>query len=565
MKAREKNLLEFMSGMYLVVPKYQRHYNWTQENCAQLWDDIIRVGILDNAPHFIGSIVYVLEGSTPKMGENPFLVIDGQQRITTLSLLLIALREKMTDIFLDNIDEKLATLCNEIKNSHYLISPKNGIRLTLSTQEDENIFSQLVNHGKSDNTNNSIERNFRYFKGRLQECDEKTLIYILNGLQKLEIIDVSLNKETGDDPQLIFESMNSKGKPLTQADLIRNYILMDTNNQDELYETWKILENYFKSTKDGFDNFMYRYLIMELKTLDFELTRVYTKFKEYAKDKDKKALLTRLKKYAEYYCQITTLIKSEESDLHELFQELNQIQPKQAYPFLLQCHDYYANKQLTLTDFKDIINLVISYIIRIVVCREKTNNLNQVFVNAIKSIEDSQANKSDSKELHNLIVSFFININGDTAFPDDGNFMEALQVCKIYNFKSIRRHILERLENYGEKEKSEVREKTIQIEHIVPQTPAQEWIEDLGQEYQEVYNIYLHTLGNLTLTGYNSKYSNNSFKTKRDMEKGFKESVFRLNKDIAKCDRWGKKEIKARAKNLAEKALKIWTKPQAPL
>lgn len=564
MKAREKNLLEFMSVMYLVVPKYQRHYNWTEETCKQLWDDIIRAGMSDNTPHFIGSIVYVLEGSTPEMGENPFLVIDGQQRITTLSLLLIALREKMTNIFLGNIDEKLATLCNEIKNSHYLISPKNGIRLTLSTQEDEDIFSQLVNHGESDNTNNSIERNFRYFKGQLQECDEKKLIYILNGLQKLEIIDVSLNKEAGDDPQLIFESMNSKGKPLTQADLIRNYILMDTTNQDGLYETWKILENYFESTKDGFDNFMYRYLIMELKTLDFELTRVYTKFKEYAKNKDKKALLTRLKKYAEYYCQITTLIKSEESDLYELFQELNQIQPKQAYPFLLQCHDYYANKQLTLTDFKDIINLVISYIIRISVCRGKSNNFHQIFVNAIKSIEDNQANKNGSKELHSHIISFFIKISGGMAFPNDSEFMEALQTYKIY-FKPIKRHVLERLENYGEKEKSEVRGKDIQIEHIAPQNATPEWIEDLGQEYQEVYNIYLHTLGNLTLTGYNSKYSNDSFKTKRDIPKGFKESIFRLNKDIAKCDRWGKQEIKTRAKNLAEKALKIWTKPQAPL
>ncbi|KAA6506903.1 DUF262 domain-containing protein [Helicobacter pylori] len=551
MKADATTLLGFFEenqNNQFVIPIYQRVYSWEKEQCEQLWDDIIKIGGNDKMNgHFIGSILYVLDGNTPS---SPLLIIDGQQRLTTITLLLIALRNHSSDE------------AKRKKMESYLInSDKDGdkkFRLILSeSDKDTLLFLIDKNKRKPSEPSVKIMENFKLFEEWIRKNTDK-LETIFKGLDKLMIVWIALKKGK-DDPQLIFESMNSKGIELTQADLIRNYIIMETEveKQEDFYnQYWRAMEEDFKQSKkqDLFDKFVRHYLTIKTGKIPNE-KRVYEAFKRYQQERgiETEVLLQDLQKYCGYFCQIA-FKKEADKDLNKALSFLVDLEMDVVYPLLLELYSDYIDGVLSKADFIPIIALIESYICRRAVCGLGTNSLNKVFPSFTKHIQKDEYFKS--------LKAHFGYLTEKQRFPNNDEFKKLFITIDFYNFQK-KKYFFERLENFDTKEPVNTQECT--IEHIMPQTLTEEWKRDLGENFQAIHDKYLHTIGNLTLTGYNAEYSNNSFREKRDMEKGFKQSPLKLNQSLKNLESFGEKEIEKRANDLADWALKIWIYPKLDL
>ncbi len=545
MEAKEATLLNFIKDNQknqLVIPIYQRLYSWEKEQCKQLWDDIVKTGGNDQMNgHFIGSILYVLDGITHS--NNTLLIIDGQQRLTTITLLLTALRNHCSD------------KCKEIED-HYLInSDKDGdkkFRLILSESDKDTLLSLIdKDRRKPSEPSLKIVENFKLFEEWIRKNTDK-LETIFKGLEKLMIVWIALKKEK-DDPQLIFESMNSKGMELAQTDLIRNYIVMETEieKQEGFYNKyWRAMEEEFKQNKKWFDRFVRHYLTIKIGKIPNE-KRVYEAFKDYQQKEgiEIENLLKDLQKYCGYFCRIV-FKKESDKDLNKALGFLVDLEMDVIYPLLLELYSDYSDGVLSKADFIPIIALIESYICRRAVCGLGTNSLNKVFPSFTKHIQKNEYFKS--------LEAHFGSLTEKQRFPNNDEFKKFFITIDFYKFKK-REYFFERLENFDTKEP--VNTKGLSFEHIMPQKLEEEWEKDLGENFQAIHEKYLNTIGNLTLTGYNPEYSNNSFQEKRDMEKGFKQSPLRLNQSLRDLESFGEEEIKKRANDLADLALKIWTYP----
>ncbi|GHQ32509.1 hypothetical protein VN1219_13080 [Helicobacter pylori] len=552
MDAKATPLLEFIKdnqNNQLVIPIYQRLYSWEKEQCKQLWDDIIKIGGNDKMDgHFIGSILYVLNNITHS--DNALLIIDGQQRLTTITLLLTALRDHLND----EVKRK------EIEK-HYLInSDKDGdkkFRLILSESDKDTLLSLIdKDRRKPSEPSLKIVENFKLFEEWVSNTDKLETIF--KGLEKLTIVWIALEK--GDNPQLIFESMNSKGIELAQTDLIRNYIVMETKieKREGFYNKyWRAMEEDFKQNekqdKKLFDRFVRHYLTIKTGEIP-NINKVYAAFKDYQQKKGIgiEDLLKDLQKYYGYFCQIA-LKKEDDKDLNKALGFLVDLEMDVIYPLLLELYSDYSNGVLSKDDFRHSIALIESYLFRRAVCGLGTNSLNKVFPSFTKHIQKDEYFKS--------LKTHFCYLTNNQRFPNNDEFKNLFITIDFYKkFKKKTKCFLERLENFDRKERVPTNEYT--IEHIMPQKLEEEWERDLGENFQEIHDKYLHTIGNLTLTGYNDKYSNKSFKEKRGMEKGFKDSPLRLNRGLRDLESFGEEEIKKRANDLTDLALKIWTYPK---
>ncbi|OLQ57171.1 hypothetical protein BHU51_05370 [Helicobacter pylori] len=548
MEAEATQLLKFIKDNQknqLVIPIYQRLYSWEKEQCKELWDDIIKIGGNDKMDgHFIGSILYVLDGITHS--DNALLIIDGQQRLTTITLLLTALRDHLSD----EVKRK------EIED-HYLInSDKDGdkkFRLILSESDKDTLLSLIdKDRRKPSEPSSKIVENFKLFEEWISQ-DTNKLETIFKGLEKLMIVEIALEKGK-DNPQLIFESMNSKGMELTQTDLIRNYIVMETETekQEGFYNKyWRAMEEEFKQNKKLFDRFVRHYLTIKTREIP-NINKVYVAFKRYQQERgiETEVLLQDLQKYCGYFCQIV-FKKEADKDLNKALGFLVDLEMDVIYPLLLELYSDYSDGVLSKADFIPIIALIESYICRRAVCGLGTNSLNKVFPSFTKYIQKNEYFKS--------LKAHFGYLTEKQRFPNNDEFKDLFITIDFYRFKK-REYFFERLENFDRGERVYTREYT--IEHIMPQELTEEWKRDLGENFQEIHNKYLHTIGNLTLTGYNSEYSNKSFQEKRNMERGFKDSPLRLNQGLRGLKPFGEEEIKKRANDLADLALKIWTYPK---
>ncbi|WRG50570.1 DUF262 and DUF1524 domain-containing protein [Helicobacter pylori] len=532
-----------------VIPIYQRVYSWKKEQCKQLWDDIIKIGGNDKMNgHFIGSILYVLDDNTHS---SPLLIIDGQQRLTTITLLFIALRNHSSD------EVKILEKFSHKEIESYLInSNKDGdkkFKLILSeSDKDTLLFLIDKNKRKPSEPSVKIVENFKLFEKWISENTDK-LETIFKGLEKLMMVWIALEKGK-DDPQLIFESMNSKGIELTQTDLIRNYIVMETEvgKQEDFYnQYWRAMEEDFKQNETLFNRFVRHYLTIKTGKIPNE-KRVYEAFKDYQQKEgiEIENLLKDLQKYCGYFCQIA-FKKEADKDLNKALSFLVDLEMDVVYPLLLELYSDYRDGVLSQQDFISIIALTESYICRRTVCGFGTNSLNKVFPFVTKKINKDQYLES--------IEAHFLSLEKTTGkFPKDSEFKDSLITIDFYRFKK-KKYFFERLEKFDTEEPVDTQKCT--IEHIMPQTLTEEWKRDLGENFQAIHDKYLHTIGNLTLTGYNKEYSNNSFQEKRDMEKGFKQSPLRLNQSLKDLEPFGEEKIKKRANDLADWALKIWTYP----
>ncbi len=555
MKADAMKLLDFIGKSQekqFVIPIYQRVYSWEKEQCKQLWDDIVKTGGNDQIEgHFIGSIVFVHDGIYTT-SHNELLIIDGQQRLTTITLLFIALRDHLNDE--DEFLEKFS--CQKIQNRYLINSDEKGnkkFRLILSESDRDTLLSLIdENRRKPSEPSLKIMENFKLFEEWIRKNTDK-LETIFKGLDKLMVVEISLERGK-DNPQLIFESMNSTGKDLTQTDLIRNYIIMETEieKQEDFYnQYWRAMEEDFKQNETLFNQFVRHYLTIKTREIP-NINKVYEAFKRYQQERgiETEVLLQDLQKYCRFFCQIV-FKKEADKDLNKALSFLVDLEMDVIYPLLLELYSDYKDGVLSKQDFIPIIYLIESYICRRAVCGLGTNSLNKVFPSFTKKINKDQYLES--------IKAHFGYLTEKQRFPNNDEFKKLFITIDFYSFKK-KEYFFERLENFERKERVYTHEYT--IEHIMPQTLTEEWERDLGENFQAIHDKYLHTIGNLTKTGYNTEYSNRSFQEKQGMEKGFKDSPLRLNQSLKDLESFGEKEIEKRANDLADWALKIWTYPK---
>lgn len=567
MKASEANLLQFLgNAKQFEVPIYQRTYSWSEKECAILWKDIIEAGENDAVrTYFVGSVVYMGDALVQVTDPKPLLLIDGQQRLTTITLIL----EAMARILGHN--EPVRGFSAPKLRDNYLLEPHEdgeSAQKLLLTQNDRNTLIAIVRGqlDMEDLPSIRVKRNFERIQGWISDLG-MSIHHLCRGLAKLTIVDVALTQGI-DNPQLIFESMNYKGKELSQADLIRNFILMglDHKHQNRLYKDyWRPMEEAFgqEAYTTHFDPFMRHFLTVKTGSIP-NIREVYAAFKRHAQDPTVlllgiDELVADVYKFARYY-RAMALGEEKHEGLRAAFADLDEFKVDVAYPLLLELYDDYADKKLlTAKELEHAVRLIESYVVRRYVGRIPTNALNKIFASfgkELKGLDVEQGEFSHAKYLMCMELNFR-NKSSRQKFPTDEEFRRGILTNDIYNGGRCR-YILERLEKHcSGNEKIQINEK-INIEHIMPQDLTDEWKESLGEDWQRVHNDLLHTLGNLTLTGYNAKYSNKPFLEKRDMENGFNQSGLWLNEGLKGLSCWREKEIKDRFEYLADKAIDIW-------
>jgi uncharacterized protein with ParB-like and HNH nuclease domain/predicted transport protein len=558
MNAQDLPFTQLLDGAkQFIVPIFQRDYSWGTKHCLQLWNDILRVGRDANVKgHFLGSVVYIPAGETGA-AITRWLLIDGQQRLATLSLLLVAFRERLEQISQDRKAKPTEKLPTPEEIDDYYLRNRHGkadLRNKLSLRRtDQETYTALI-YGKDlpKNPSEHLQDTYEFFVERLAEAD---LSCVYEGIRKLVIVDVSLTRGQ-DDPQMIFESLNSTGLDLTQADLIRNFVLMrqDDDSQTQLYENyWQPIETAFGARyRSDFDKFVRDYLTLQLKpSKQLKSDEIYQHFRtfyyEAIKNEKVEHILADLKRFGGYYVSYS-LGQEKDTKLREPFRRLRQI-VEVASPLMLRLYDCYDRyKTITRSEFADATELLESFVFRRSVCDMQTRSLGQIFSSIAYRIREQDP-------LTSLKVTLYRQ-GRSRRFPEEAEFKQALQTRDVYDMRHCH-YLLDRLENDS---KERIDTTNFTIEHILPQNEKlrPEWQKMLGPDWKTIQQTWVHRLGNVTLTGYNSEYSDRSFSDKKKLKGGFNESPLRLNKVVREASVWTQKQIESRGNALATNALKIW-------
>lgn len=565
MKANETRVEDFLSSnkTQFVIPVYQRNYDWSTSQCKQLLDDILDVGTSKGMnAHFIGSVVYVHDDVYTSSRIKELTVIDGQQRLTTLTLIYLALYRLAKEIN----DEALV---NEISETYLInkFAPEEEKLKLRPTENNDRAIKYLLRSDKNEEFNDfsKVIDNFNYFKGRISE---ENFEFVLKGLSKLMFVEISLDREK-DDPQRIFESLNSTGLELSQADLIRNYILMGLNRRDQnkIYSSyWEIIEKLAKDetlNTSKVSDFIRDYLTLVNNKIPNK-NKVYLEFKAKFPTTDLEGLennLSPLKSLVKYYNKLLNPKNETDRDIRLQLEYINRLEINVAFPFLMKVYEDYSENLIDKTTFIKVLDFIQSFTWRRFIVGLPTNALNKIFMTLYEKV--------DPEDYLISLQKWLLKRPGSQRYPKNKEVIESLKSKDVYNVKSKNRtYLLERLENFENKEPVIIEGNVdITIEHIFPQNPDPKWKVDLGtDEYNLIKETYLNTIGNLTLSGNNGKLGNKSFVYKRDLEKaGYKDSRLWLNKYLSIADKWDKAEIERRFDLLAERFLKIWKIPEIEL
>lgn len=555
MKASETNFLKFLQGTkQFIIPIYQRKYSWTINQCKQLWNDILRAAHDENIKgHFVGSVVYVEKGIYQISSIPQLLVIDGQQRLTTLSLLLRAFAK-----VIEERNEEFEMTKKKLINYYLVNNEEEGDlyhKLVLTQTDKETLIRLIEDKELSTAPSQRIIENYQYFLDEIRKVNI-SLSTLFHGLTKLIVVDISLDRDH-DNPQLIFESLNSTGLDLSQADLIRNYVLMglEPKEQNELYQNyWYPMEQAFGTADtEVFDRFIRDYLTLKTGRIPNK-NNVYADFKSFVYNQEGRSLNEIVKdiyRYSKYFA-ILNFQQDPDKEITEALKDINALRVEVSYPFLLEVYDDYAANKIYKQELISILRLVESYVFRRSICGVPPSSLNKTFATLSKEI--------DKDHYFESIQAAFLLKNSYKRMPNDEEFTREFVVKDIYNFRN-RNYLLRKLENDNRKEIVNIESYT--IEHIMPQNEnlSPEWRQELGSNWEEVHKTYLHTIGNLTLTRYNSELSDKPFKVKRDQAGGFADSPLRLNRELAQLHTWNEAEIRKRAISLAEQARYVWKLP----
>lgn len=562
MKGDAQPLIKFFDGSdkRFIILLYQRNYDWKEDNCEQLFQDLMKLHKSDRKSHFFGSIV-----SSIQSGTEDRYIIDGQQRITTVSLMLIAMVNAKKEGLIETTDGKLV----EKIFKRYLVDEyqedERKVKLK-PIKKDMQAFDALLYKPKDQYLKESnVTRNYDFFFDKIIHCG-LTVDEIFETIKKLEVINIRLDEDDG--PQLIFESLNSTGLDLSEADKIRNYLLMSLApaEQDDLYTRfWNPIEEF---TKYDPSSFVRDYLTMKQGKIG-RIDKIYFIFKEYAESLgiDRSYLLNDMHHYAKIYNQIDNA-KVGNDKINRKLNQLRILDSTIANPFFMAFFDYTSKVGMSENEIYRVIDVIESYWARRIICNLPSNALNKVFSTLHRDVLNhiDKANVNNVPSYVDVLVYVLLKKGRSSVFPLDEEVAGDFQSRQVYKMPTNQRmFILERMENRDNNERhdivKELAEKNITIEHIMPQTLSDKWKKALGEDWERVHQQYLHTMANLTLTGYNSQYSNLSFIEKRDMEKGFNDSAFRLNNYVKTCDQWTEVELKKRQKDLLQVFMNLWPMP----
>jgi len=546
MKASEKRLEDFLNerNVTFIIPVYQRNYDWTKEQCKQLIEDIESLAKRERDSHFLGSIVYT-KGSDIEViekGLKEYIIIDGQQRITTSIILLKAIY----DLLDDEWDKE------EIYDNYFINKFKKENKLKLKPiKEDNEVFERLFKNEKI-NKESKIYQNYLFFKDYLENSNIDIKNYY-KSFRRLWIVYIELDREK-DNPQLIFESINSTGLSLTQADLIRNFILMDKSAEEQnyLFESyWSKIENLLGN--DNISNFIRDYLTMKENFIPNKKD-VYKEFKRFYKNTNLNTenLLKELLYFAQiYHCFLYFDFKNE--DINILLKEISiDLNTKVVFPFFLSLFNEFYQKHIDENTLLKSVKLIRNYIFRRLICEYSSNALNKIFMSLYKEISKIE---NFYENFYENLAFILLNKRGQGTFPKDEEFKEYFISKDMYKFKA-KKYLLYSLEKFNNKEV--VKEDNLTIEHIMPQKINTKWSLMLGNKYKEIHEKYLHNIGNLTLTAYNSNLSNKDFEEKKEI---LTKSNIGLNKYFQNVYKWDKEEIEKRANFLFEIVKNIWKIP----
>ena len=539
-----------------VIPVYQRNYDWKTENCKQLYDDLVKVVKKHRNSHFFGSIV---SSYLPNGRYTEYLVIDGQQRLTTVSLLLLAMYNLIKE---GKAHPQTETMAQEILED-YLVDKHQPweTRIKLKpVKNDRAAFGKLFDANEKNDKNSNLTFNYEYFYNRIQK-EEISIEELYDALFALEIINIELTSD--DDPQLIFESLNSTGVALSEGDKIRNFILMGLPSklQNVYYEKyWNKIE---LCTRYDVSSFVRDYLSVKQQAIP-SMNRVYVTFKAYVDDNgcETEPLLKELLEYAQWY-EILLKGSIPDKQLGACILRLNRLETTVTRPFFMEVLRLHDKEKLSIKDMRDIFLFTENYLFRRTICDLPTNTLNKIFLMLHREIVRYDGTTDNYVEK----FKYALLSKGERGrFPNDTEFEEAFSARQVYLMNSKNKvYILERFENYGTIEDKDVYrhcdDGEYSIEHIMPQHLTPSWIKALGSDYEQIHETWLHRIANLTLTGYNSKYSNSDFLDKRDMRNGFNESGLRLNFWVSQQEKWTLVELEQRNALLMGKAMEIWAMP----
>lgn len=564
MKAAETRVDRFLasSETAFAIPVYQRNYDWTRVQCQQLFSDILAVGTDESiSGHFIGSIVYVHDDVYTVSGLRELTVIDGQQRLTTLTLILVALYRFAISTGRDQQAQRIykTYLINEFADEaeKLKLKPTDNNKAALRQIMDPKEGAKVSGYSR-------LLENFRFFESRICEGNFDT---VLRGLTKLIFVEIALERGK-DNPQRIFESLNSTGLELSQADLIRNYILMGLprREQEQIFRKfWEPIEANARNLEvndSRVSDFIRDFLTLKQKEIPNK-GAVYEKFKERFPFPSSQELADALDEILELSYVYAKLLNPKIETDPIISRELDYIKTLEinvAYPFLMPVYRDYSLNIITREQFAAILRLVQSYVWRRFILSLPTNALNKIFMSLYDRVDPADYVASIERSL--------MQRTGTQRFPRDAEVIAMLREKDLYSTKSrTRTYFFERLENHNNRESVDVTIPDITIEHIFPQNPDPAWHIGLdADEYDLLSEKYLNTAGNLTLSGNNGRLGNKTFSEKRDMndaggEQGYRFSRLWLNRDLQALDRWGVAEVEARAERIAKRFLDVWPAP----
>lgn len=521
------------------IPVYQRNYDWSESNCNRLLDDIYGI-IQSGDKHFLGTIVF-MAAKSGGFALQEYIIIDGQQRLTTLMLILKALSvvaESVGDDCYHEIEEQY--LHNKYCDEEFKVKLK-------PIKSDNNQFLLLL-EDKIDEMDEDthIYHNFMLCKERFERWAERgiNLSQVLDALTKLEIVEIVLTKGE-DDPQVIFESINSTGLELSNADLIRNYLLMNADDQEKLYENyWLYIEKTLRNKMDysKLDAFFMQYIVYKT-SKPVNSRQLYNSFVKLFKDSgySQESILKELRYYAEIFGAFVYGSDKYSDRINKLLYRLRVLNQTTCYPFLLHVFDDYHQGVIAEETVEKILQFILAYLLRRMVCGVPSNTLRGLFTYLYNRIFKVASNK---QKYYETLNKFLFTVSSKDVIPSAAEFERALQKANIYGNNALCRFLLLDIENGDGKEILQAENLT--IEHIMPQTLSADWSHIRPEEHEE----YLHTLGNLSVTGYNSELSNKSFAEKQEIIRENSKAVI-LNSDVLDKESWSVADIQARAKRLA--------------
>ena len=551
MQVQQLPIYQFLegTGKSFAIPVYQRDYAWTRINCQKLWDDLVDLNNNTRSDHFLGTLVTI--GS----GFEEYTIIDGQQRLTTVSIMLIALHKFLKTKEIKNNEENILIeqLLDFLVNKY---SPEKDKRIRLKpNKQDKEHFENLFENPNSLNANSNIVTNYNFFFDKISS-EVLTPQQLFEAFRRLKIVLIDLVRGQ-DDPQLIFESLNSTGVDLTAGDLIRNYILMDLEplEQEQMYKKyWVEIE---KLTGD-IAEFVRNYLIFKLR-IWVKKDDVYSVFKKLSTDnfyKNKEGILKDLLYFAGIYSWLTQIQNHPNSAINKELLKINKIEFTVCYPYLLDVFNELDSKNITDEIVKDILLIIESYAFRKILVDNTTQGLNKLFISLARDIKKEESWK---EQYINILSYILLEKRVSQRFPNNEEFESALINKEIYRLQSKNRNfLLESLENFNSAYPISLDELT--VEHIMPQTLTKDWKNKLGENWQEIHNKYLHTLGNLSLTAKNTELTNSSFEDKQQID--FQVSRLKLNYKLEGLTTWNEEKILERAKDLVKNAKDIWPYPK---